>query len=799
MDTLLVQCVSPANMSAGSVTVVDRTARETTSSFALELDRALETSPGRSRRYLSADQGEEGEEEKNQSESRSMLSAMNPVVSPLLPDLPQAGQNGAAGVEPARSLAGRESPPPIPKPAFADSDALIPPPATAVAAMPETTGLEIERTLADTGEHASARVSVETSPQPRTTSVRPALTNEGTLSKVAADGSESEVAEESVGMPMPSMRGFSMNPGPQADLSHAHQPTAQRQDSGGPSTSPATASQVSSPALGPAPSAQNPTREQCRIAELVSGFEAATVELVAPASGGHIEASNPQLAPSNPHQLASPAKPQQAHKDSTATVLIETPGPSSRRLADSAPNQNASQVVSDTKAEDTTPLSLQAQPLHSTPAPAQTAKGHTNSREHTGDAAPNLAANDTAQTANRFAQGPTKGPSEIANLLMALEGSAVGPVLPPTGGLISDGAKVPPQRNATSGSGSEAKDPQPTPSSPEQLVSPSKPQTGPDTPAGAVTPGGQVFGDPSPAVHAQRVSETKYPGGEKIHGRSNLSLAESASGRDPRQEANSTAGEHGILPGSQAQPLHVPPAPTQTPAAHASSRDRKANQEGSPADGLPLPDPNTAVLFKQASSNIEGGAARIASEALLTSQPTERPASSPLEAASGHASTHQPADETATPATWDNYRGHVGRTVNSAWLRGQADRTEMHIELRSGPLGPLAVHAVVREGEVGAAIRVENRQAQTILATELPALERALGERNLRVENIAVYQGTVAGGMSDRGGADSYSRPFTQQVSDVRWAGDPGQDPAPNLTADIAELEYPQSRLSIRA
>ena len=92
--------------------------------------------------------------------------------------------------------------------------------------------------------------------------------------------------------------------------------------------------------------------------------------------------------------------------------------------------------------------------------------------------------------------------------------------------------------------------------------------------------------------------------------------------------------------------------------------------------------------------------------------------------------------------------------VRSASLSGSANGAEMHVEFRSGALGPLEVHAVVHDGSVGAEIHVQGQEAHTLLAAGLPSLERALGERNLRVENIAVYQDQAGAGMSGGGKQD---------------------------------------------
>jgi hypothetical protein len=91
-----------------------------------------------------------------------------------------------------------------------------------------------------------------------------------------------------------------------------------------------------------------------------------------------------------------------------------------------------------------------------------------------------------------------------------------------------------------------------------------------------------------------------------------------------------------------------------------------------------------------------------------------------------------------TLSAWQNYDGGPGKIVRSASLTDSATGAEMHVELRSGTLGPLEVHAILHEGAVGAEIHVQGQEAHTLLATGLPSLERALGDRDLHVENISV-------------------------------------------------------------
>jgi flagellar hook-length control protein FliK len=162
------------------------------------------------------------------------------------------------------------------------------------------------------------------------------------------------------------------------------------------------------------------------------------------------------------------------------------------------------------------------------------------------------------------------------------------------------------------------------------------------------------------------------------------------------------------------------------------------------------------------------------------------------------------APSSSQPSTalsaWQNYDGGAGKIVRSAALSDSASGAEMHVDLRTGALGSLEVHTTLHEGLVGAEIHVQGQEAHTLLAAGLPSLERALGERNLRVENIAIYQDHTGGGMSGGEKQDSHSgsspSPHRQALP---WDSPPeASKSASNSTAD-EESENPATGLSVRA
>lgn len=161
------------------------------------------------------------------------------------------------------------------------------------------------------------------------------------------------------------------------------------------------------------------------------------------------------------------------------------------------------------------------------------------------------------------------------------------------------------------------------------------------------------------------------------------------------------------------------------------------------------------------------------------------------------ASNTQPA---ATLAAWQNYEGGPGKIVRSASLTDSPSGAEMHVELRAGNLGPLEIRTVVREGSVGAEIHVQGQEAHTLLSAGLPSLERALGERNLRVESIAVYQDQTGAGTSggEQRGQQSGSSPSPPRQS-FSWDNPPQADTAATRSTEDDDSANPVAGLSVRA
>jgi flagellar hook-length control protein FliK len=180
-------------------------------------------------------------------------------------------------------------------------------------------------------------------------------------------------------------------------------------------------------------------------------------------------------------------------------------------------------------------------------------------------------------------------------------------------------------------------------------------------------------------------------------------------------------------------------------------------------------------------------------------------ASHPANSTSAHTGNSTPqsapssSQPSATLSAWQNYEGGAGSLVRSAQLNEIASGSEMHVELHSGSLGNVEVRAVVNENAVGAEIRVQGEAAHTLLVAGLPSLEHALGERNMRVDNILLYQ-DAAGGMSGGENSNQHSGSYpTSQGQAPAWSGSPQPSEAPSASWEEQESDTPATGLSVRA
>jgi flagellar hook-length control protein FliK len=254
------------------------------------------------------------------------------------------------------------------------------------------------------------------------------------------------------------------------------------------------------------------------------------------------------------------------------------------------------------------------------------------------------------------------------------------------------------------------------------------------------------------------------------------------------QRKDTTTADNGV------QPTTPAPASTGESAAYTNLSDSSTNGQEREQTGPSAGDNPTGVRF--ISSNVTANTAPASATNLLTVQTSQVPVSHADNlTAQTSASPSQPP---TTLSAWQNYE--AGALVRSAWLSDSARGAEMRVELRSGELGPLEVRASIHDGSVGAEIHVEDHEAHTLLAAGLPSLERAMGERNLRVENIAVYQDRAGGEMTGGDNQNPYSgSSASPQPQVLPGSNTPQPSSTEQYSSDVEELASTGGGLSVRA
>jgi len=186
------------------------------------------------------------------------------------------------------------------------------------------------------------------------------------------------------------------------------------------------------------------------------------------------------------------------------------------------------------------------------------------------------------------------------------------------------------------------------------------------------------------------------------------------------------------------------------------------------------------------------------------------PALAGLTAASSNERTNTSASAAApeTPAPLPQPALHAAddtgtRIVNDAQLVQNATHSEMRIAMQTDNLGAVELRAHVAGDQVGAAILVEKRDAHAALAVELPALQQALSEKQLRVDQIALMHGSLhstsgdAGAQSQAQQGDRGGQRFNNPQS---FPGTGGSVLASTqFVAETKEIFDSQGRLSVRA
>ena len=98
--------------------------------------------------------------------------------------------------------------------------------------------------------------------------------------------------------------------------------------------------------------------------------------------------------------------------------------------------------------------------------------------------------------------------------------------------------------------------------------------------------------------------------------------------------------------------------------------------------------------------------------------------------------------------------------VQMARIVEHINQSEMHIGLRTSAFGSVEVHTVIHDSQVGLAMGGEKGDLRAFVSSELPDLQAAFQQHDLRFENIHFLSNTSTLGAGISSGTDSQSRPF---------------------------------------
>ena len=270
---------------------------------------------------------------------------------------------------------------------------------------------------------------------------------------------------------------------------------------------------------------------------------------------------------------------------------------------------------------------------------------------------------------------------------------------------------------------------------------------------------------------------------------------------EPRLQSTAGAGEVRKPAEPEPSPAHDASgavrddlnSPVTVANSAAGSQEKSGQQSGMGSRG----NPSAVTPIERKSANNAPSSPDPVVSAVAVNTATVPAGHATRSVSSGAATAPQPS---TTLSAWQNYEGGAGSIVRSASLTSSVNAAELRVEFRSGALGPMEVHAIMHEGSLGAEIHVQGQEAHSLLAAGLPSLERALVERNLRVENIAVYQDNAGAGAGGGDRQDSHAGSSSSPRQERSpWADSPASGSMANGVSEDEILVNPALGLSIQA
>lgn len=247
---------------------------------------------------------------------------------------------------------------------------------------------------------------------------------------------------------------------------------------------------------------------------------------------------------------------------------------------------------------------------------------------------------------------------------------------------------------------------------------------------------------------------------------------------------------------------------------HSVSQDSSSNHSGQkPDDSSTPPDSSSNAPAQEKSelsnfSNVLSASTLSKADSNLPVQPTVTTVPSlPVSQQSGDSSSRptlepQPSSAMQTPPqTLQTPDVPTLHFVNQAQLTNAANQSEMRIAMQTSKLGGIEIHARVSGDEIGAAIIVEKHDAHAALAVELPALQQSLSDKQLRVSQVALSQGSLSSTADHNGANGQQNQRGTPQAaqSNSFWNESRSLSTAAWFVPEQAGIFNDQGRLSVQA
>lgn len=206
-----------------------------------------------------------------------------------------------------------------------------------------------------------------------------------------------------------------------------------------------------------------------------------------------------------------------------------------------------------------------------------------------------------------------------------------------------------------------------------------------------------------------------------------------------------------------------------------------------------------AAAANQAASNNFGAVLNQAGQPGATSASQGSLAATTSSATSAQAA-QQPTVAEKVATAMQNPVNATGGVVSGASLVENQGKTEMRVALQTDTMGTLQLHAVLDGGRVGASISVVSHEAHTLLTNELPSLQQALTDQNVRLDHLTVINTPMASG----GGTGDYrgfqSADYNQQRDQsAAWLSGGSVTAPAAVSREAVTHEDIRRRLSVRA